>query len=95
MALNTCGAAWQHEDKSEETESQDYTVGTDTYVQGVHKSATSLTSSAEWGEANNDDERLSDAEFAAEEEELEYYAGLAQKQLDRHIQKAQVFVSCK
>ena len=34
-----------------------------------------------------DDEKLSDAEFTAEEKELEYYAGLAQKQLDRHIQK--------
>ena len=87
MALNTRGAAWRREGKSEETESQDHTVGTDTHVQGAHKSAASLTFLAEWGEADDDDERLSDAEFTAEEKELEYYINLAQKQLNRYIQK--------
>ena len=32
MMLNTCEAARRHEGKSEETESQDHTVGTDTCV---------------------------------------------------------------
>ena len=32
MTLNTCGAVQQHKDESEETESQDYTVDTNTYV---------------------------------------------------------------
>ena len=87
MALNTCGAAWWRKGKSEETESQDYTVDTDTCVQGAHKSAAFLTLSARWDETDDDDERLSDAEFMTKEEELEHYAGLAQKQLDRYIQK--------
>ena len=79
MALNTHGAARRREGKSEETESQDCTVGTDTHVQGACESAASLTSLAGWGEADDNDERLSDAEFMTEEEELEHYAGLAQK----------------
>ena len=87
MALNTCGAAWQRKSESEETESQDCTVGTDTHMQEARELTASLTPSAEWGEADDDDERLLDAEFAAKEKELEHYAGLAQKQLDRHIQK--------
>ena len=32
MALNTCGAARQRKGESEETESQDCIVGTDTHV---------------------------------------------------------------
>ena len=32
MALNTYGAAQRHKNESEETESQDYTVSTDTHV---------------------------------------------------------------
>ena len=32
MALNTCEAAQQHKNESEETESQDYTVDTDTCI---------------------------------------------------------------
>ena len=95
MTLNTHEAAQRREGKSEETESQDHIVGTDTCVQEAHKSAASLTLSAGWGKADNDEERLSNAEFAAEEEELEHYAGLAQKQLERHIQKIQVLMSCK
>ena len=87
MMLNTYEAAQWRKDKSEETESQDYTVDTDTCMQEVCKSAAFLTSSAEWDKADNDDERLLNAEFAAEEKELKYYAGLAQKQLDRYIQK--------
>ena len=77
--LNTHEAAQQCKGKSEETESQDYTVNTDTCVQGAHKSAASLTPLAEWGKADNDDERLLNAEFTAEEEELEHYADLTQK----------------
>ena len=79
MALNTCEATWRHEDESEETESQDYIMSTDTCVWGVCKSAISLTPLTEQSEANNDDEMLLNAEFAAKEKELEYYAGLAQK----------------
>ena len=79
MALNTCEAAWQYKGKSEETESQDYTVGTDTYVQGAHESAAFLTFSVRQDKADNDNERLLNAEFAVKEKELEYYAGLAQK----------------
>ena len=79
MALNTREAAQRREDESEETESQDYIVGTDTCVWGVCESAVFLTPSVEWDKADDDDERLLDAEFAAEEEELEYYTGLAQK----------------
>ena len=79
MASNTCEAAQWCKGKSEETESQDYTVSTDTHVQGVHKLAAFLIPSAEWDKADNDDERLSDAEFVAEEKELEHYADLVQK----------------
>ena len=79
MALNTCEAAQRRKSKSEETESQDCTVDTDTYVQGVRELVVSLTLSAEWGEADNDNERLSDAEFIIKEKEL--------KQLNRYIQK--------
>ena len=49
--------------------------------------AASLTFQAGQSKADNDDERLLDAEFAVKEEELEHYADLAQEQLDRHIQK--------
>ena len=87
MMLNTYEAVWQHEDKSEETESQDYTVGTDTHVQEAHKSAAFLTLLAKQDKTDDDDERLSDAEIAAKKKELEHYAGLVQKQLDRYIQK--------
>ena len=38
---------------------------------------------------------LSDTEFTAEEKELKHYTDLAQKQLDRYIQKVQALVSCK
>ena len=95
MALNTHEAARWRKDESEETESQDCTMDTDTCMQGAHKSAVSLTLPAEWDKADDDNERLSDAEFTVEEEELEHYAGLAQKQLDRYIQKAQALMSCK
>ena len=54
-------------------------MGTDTYVWGACELAAFLTSSAGWGEADNDDERLLNAEFVAKEEELKHYAGLAQK----------------
>ena len=56
-------------------------------MQEAHKSAIFLTFSAEWGKTNDDNEMLWNTEFAAEEKELKYYAGLAQKQLDRYIQK--------
>ena len=79
MALNTCGAAWQHEGKSEETESQDYTVGTDTCVWGACKLTAFLTSLTEWGKTDNDNERLSDAEFTVKEKELKHYISLAQE----------------
>ena len=79
MILNTCGSAWQCKSESEETESQDYTVSTDTCVQRAHESATSLTLSAEWNEADDDDERLLNTEFVAEEKELKHYIDLAQK----------------
>ena len=79
MASNTHGAAQWHKDKSEETESQDYTVDTDTYMWGAHESATSLIFSVKQDEADNNNERLSDAEFTVKEKELEHYAGLAQK----------------
>ena len=79
MILNTCGAAQWHKNKSGETESQDYIVDTDTCVQEAHKLTVFLTLSAGQGEADNDNERLSDAEFAVKEKELEHYAGLAQK----------------
>ena len=95
MASNTRGAAQRREGKSGETESQDHTVGTDTRVRGAHESAASLTPPVGWDEADDDDEMLLNAEFAAKEEELEHYAGLAQEQLDRHIQKAQALMSCK
>ena len=75
MASNTRGAAWQHKGKSGETESQDCTVSTDTCVQGARKSAASLTPSARWDKADNNDERLSDAEFTVKEEELECWMG--------------------
>ena len=47
MTLNTYEVIWQCKDKSEENRSQDYTVNTNTCVQGVCKSATFLTLSAE------------------------------------------------
>ena len=77
MMLNTHEAAQQRKDKSEETESQDYTVNTNTYVWRACKSAVSLTPLIRWDKADNDDERLSDAEFTAKEKELEYYTELA------------------
>ena len=43
MMLNTHGATQWRKDKSEEIKSQDYTVNTDTCVQGVHKLTVSLT----------------------------------------------------
>ena len=79
MMLNTYEAAQQHKGKSEETESQDYIMNTDTYVQRVCESAVFLTLLTEQDKTDNDDERLSNTEFAAEEKELEYYADLAQK----------------
>ena len=79
MMLNTCGAVWRCEGEFEETESQDCTVGTDICVWGACESAASLTLSVKWDKVDDDDERLSDAEFAAEEEELEHYAGLVQE----------------
>ena len=63
-------------------------MNTDTYVQEAHELTVFLTFSVRWSKADNDDKRLLNAEFAAEEKELEYYAGLAQKQLDKYIQKA-------
>ena len=54
-------------------------MNTDTCVWGAHKLTVFLTFSAEQSKADNDDERLSDAEFTAKEKELEHYAGLAQK----------------
>ena len=79
MMLNTHEAAWQHKDKSKETESQDYTVDTDTYVQEVHKVTAFLTLSVRWGKADNDDKRLSDTEFTVKEKELEHHTDLVQK----------------
>ena len=47
MASNTHEAAQRRKNKSEETESQDCIVNTDTHMQGARKSATSSTLSAE------------------------------------------------
>ena len=38
-----------------------------------------LTLLTEWDKTDNDNEMLSDAEYTAEEKELEYYTDLAQK----------------
>ena len=54
-------------------------MDTDTCVQGVCELTAFLTLLTEWGEADDDNERFSDTKFTAEEEELEHYAGLAQK----------------
>ena len=79
MASNTHGVTQRRKDKSEETESQDCTVDTDTCMWGACKLAAFLTSLVKQGKADNDDERLSDTEFTAKEKELEHYADLAQK----------------
>ena len=54
-------------------------MDTDTCVWGARKLTVFLTPLAEWGKTDDDDKRLLNAEFTAEEKELEYYAGLAQK----------------
>ena len=79
MALNTHRVIWRHKGESEETKSQDYIMNTDTCVQGACELTAFLTSSAEWNEANDDDERLSNTDFTVKEEELKYYVSLAQK----------------
>ena len=54
-------------------------MNTDTCIQRVCKSAVFLTLLIKQDKADNDNKRLSNAEFTVKEKELEYYAGLAQK----------------
>ena len=48
-----------------------------TCMQEVHKLTVFLILLIKWNEIDDDDERLLNAEFAVEEEELKYYTGLA------------------
>ena len=46
-----------------------------------------LISSVRWDKVNDNNEMLLNEAFVTEEKELKYYTNLAQKQLDKYIQK--------
>ena len=52
-------------------------MNTDTCIQGACKLTTFLTFLIKWGKINDDNKRLSDAEFIIKEKELEHYTSLA------------------
>jgi hypothetical protein len=95
MATNTRGSARRAQGERGETESRGRTEGADSCSRVTSEAAVSrgdrdesLPASrpyARGAELNEDEEVASDADFAAEEDELEYYASLAQDELEERI----------
>jgi hypothetical protein len=87
MATNTRGSACRAQGEREKTESQGRTEGADSYSCVTSKAAVSRGNRdeslpvfhfyARGAELNKDEEVALDADFTAEEDELEYYASLA------------------
>jgi Zinc knuckle len=104
MATNTRRAARQREGGSGPSESQDRTEGaesrsrlaSESAAMGAEEQRPSYTPTPRPGETELEDrdEEISEA-FEAEEDELEYYAGLAQDQLERRLHKTQSLVMRK
>jgi hypothetical protein len=105
MATNTRGSARRAQGERGETESRDRTEGAGSRSRVASEAAASRgdrdeslpapPSRAHGAEFNEDDEVASDADFTAEEDELEHYAGLAQEELEERIQRAKTQVMRK
>jgi hypothetical protein len=86
MATNTRGSARRAQGERGETESRDRAEGADSRLRVTSKAAVSRgdrdeslsvsRSHARGAELNKDEEVASDADFTAEEDELEHYASL-------------------
>jgi hypothetical protein len=105
MATNTRGSARRAQGERGETESRGRTEGADSRSRVASEAAASRGDRdeslpaprphARGAELNEDEEVASDADFAAEEDELEHYAGLAQDELEERIQRAKTQVMRK
>jgi hypothetical protein len=95
MATNTRGSARRAQGERGETESRGRTKGADSRSRVTSKTAVShgnrdeslpaLRSHARRAKLNEDKKVASDADFTAEEDELEYYTGLVQDELEQRI----------